>query len=212
MRTSDLIEALAADAATPPARLGRTFAFAFALAVAGAALVFAVKLGPRPDFVDALGTVRFPFKFVVTGAFGAAAALLALRLARPGASVRSGVLALGLAVAVLGAGVLAELAVTPEATWAARLVGHNWLVCLINVPVLSAIPLSALLIALRRGAPASPSLAGAVAGVVAGAIGATFYAAQCPDDSPLFVAVWYTLAIAIVATVGAVVGSRLLRW
>ncbi|GBD47732.1 NrsF family protein [Methylopila sp. Yamaguchi] len=212
MRTSDLIAAMAADAGTPPARLGRTFALALALAVVGAALVFAVKLGPRPDVVDALGTVRFPFKFAVTGAFAAAAALLALRLARPGASPRGGALAFLAAVALLGAGVLAELSATPGATWAPRLVGHNWLVCLINVPVLSAIPLAALLIALRRGAPASPRLAGAVAGVLAGAIGATFYAAHCPDDSPLFVAVWYTLAVAIVATAGAVAGSRLLRW
>ena len=35
---------------------------------------------------------------------------------------------------------------------------------------------------------------------------------RCPDDSPLFVAVWYLLAIAIVALTGRVIGARLLRW
>jgi hypothetical protein len=33
-----------------------------------------------------------------------------------------------------------------------------------------------------------------------------------PDDSPLFVAAWYTLAITFVSALGAVAGARLLRW
>ena len=44
-----------------------------------------------------------------------------------------------------------------------------------------------------------PSLAGAVAGLAAGGVAATLYAAHCTDDSPLFVATWYTLAIAALA-------------
>ena len=54
--------------------------------------------------------------------------------------------------------------------------------------------------------------AGAAAGFLAGAIGAALYATHCPDDSPLFVAAWYSLAIGFVAALGAVAGSRLLRW
>ncbi|HUI21148.1 MAG TPA: NrsF family protein, partial [Methylocella sp.] len=57
-----------------------------------------------------------------------------------------------------------------------------------------------------------PALAGAAAGLLAGAIGAAFYATHCPDDSPLFVATWYTLAIAFVTAIGAIAGARLLRW
>ena len=41
---------------------------------------------------------------------------------------------------------------------------------------------------------------------------ATLYAAHCTDDSPLFIAAWYSLAIAFVTVVGAVIGSRALRW
>jgi hypothetical protein len=48
--------------------------------------------------------------------------------------------------------------------------------------------------------------------LVAGGLGATIYAAYCIEDSPLFLATWYTLAIAIVSIVGAAVGSRALRW
>jgi hypothetical protein len=55
-------------------------------------------------------------------------------------------------------------------------------------------------------------LAGAVAGLAASGIAATFYASNCTDDSPLFVLLWYPLAIAIVTAVGYVAGGRLLRW
>jgi len=32
------------------------------------------------------------------------------------------------------------------------------------------------------------------------------------DDSPLFVAIWYTLAIGFMALVGLLVGQYVLRW
>jgi len=65
---------------------------------------------------------------------------------------------------------------------------------------------------LRFGAPSRPGLAGTVAGLLAGAIGAALYATHCPDDSPLFVATWYGLGLAIVTAAGAAIGTRLLRW
>ena len=65
---------------------------------------------------------------------------------------------------------------------------------------------------MRQGAPEKPGFAGAMAGIAASGIGATFYAANCTDDSPLFVALWYPMAIAIVAAIGYVAGRRLLRW
>ncbi|OYZ89891.1 MAG: hypothetical protein B7Y01_03290, partial [Xanthobacter sp. 17-67-6] len=37
-------------------------------------------------------------------------------------------------------------------------------------------------------------------------------ASHCPDDSPLFVAVWYCSAIAIVVGAGYLMGARVLRW
>jgi hypothetical protein len=65
---------------------------------------------------------------------------------------------------------------------------------------------------LRRGAATRPMLTGAVAGLIAGGIAATFYASHCVDDSPLFVATWYVIAIAFVALVGAIAGRWVLRW
>jgi hypothetical protein len=65
---------------------------------------------------------------------------------------------------------------------------------------------------LRHGAPSRPTLAGAVAGLAAGGLAATFYAAHCTDDSPLFVATWYTIAIAVLTLLGALGASRIARW
>ena len=38
------------------------------------------------------------------------------------------------------------------------------------------------------------------------------YAMYCPTDSVAFVTTWYALAIAVCAALGALLGSRLLRW
>ena len=43
-------------------------------------------------------------------------------------------------------------------------------------------------------------------------LAAAIYAWHCPDDSPLFVATWYTIAISMVTAVGFLLGRRLLRW
>jgi hypothetical protein len=77
---------------------------------------------------------------------------------------------------------------------------------------LSAPILLAALIALRHGASTRPAFTGAVAGLLAGGLGAAVYASYCPEDSALFLATWYSLAIAIVAIAGAAIGSRALRW
>ena len=50
------------------------------------------------------------------------------------------------------------------------------------------------------------------AGLAAAGVGAALYAANCTDDSPLFVGIWYPLAVAIVAASGAAIGRRWLAW
>ena len=93
-----------------------------------------------------------------------------------------------------------------------HLVGHNARHCLTLIPLLSFGPLACLLAALHKGAPSSPGLAGAVAGLAASGIAATFYAANCTDDSALFVMTWYPIATLIVTIGGYLVGRNLLRW
>jgi hypothetical protein len=212
MKTDQLIAALAVDGARPSVAQRRVGAIAVGAALVLALLSFAVALGPRPDFAVAAGTVRFLFKFAVTIALAVPALGLTLALARPNRAVRGWIRALWIAPALLVLAVAAELAVAPADGWTTRLVGQNALVCLTIVPLLSAMPLAILLIALRHGAPDRAGRAGAAAGLGAAGIAAALYAANCNDDSPLFVAAWYPLAIALVAGTGAAIGRRFLRW
>lgn len=213
MQTDQLIKVLAADGGAVRVDVLRRLAAAVGIGFALSALVFIVVLGPRPDIGRALSQdPRFALKFLVTLALAVAAAGLALRLLRPGAASGWWRIALMLGPALLAAGVLYELVTIDPAIWRSRLVGRNAMVCLVAVPVLAAPILIALMLAMRAGAPTRPALAGAIAGLVAAGLAAALYAAHCVDDSPLFVMTWYGIAIATVVAVGALAGTRLLRW
>lgn len=211
MKTDDFINALSEDAPVS-ASLGRAFALATILGVAVSAGLFLAAIRPRPDIGAAAETMRFLFKFVVTISLAVSAGGLVLRLVRPG--VRPGLwgLALAVAPALLIAAVVLELMVMPSSSWGTRWIGVNARYCLSLIPLLALGPLACLLYALRLGAPKHPGRAGAVAGLLASGIAATFYASHCVDDSPLFVATWYPLATAIVTVAGYFAGRRLLRW
>ena len=212
MQTDDLVHALAADHGTRSAAPGPVLALALVAGLAVAAALFALMLGPRPDIAAALVTPRFLIKFVETGALAATAIVLALRVMRPGAPTAGATAALVAGPAILVLAVVAELTLVPADAWATRLVGSNSRICLTFIPVLSMPLLVAALFAMHHGAPTRPRLAGAVAGLVAGGLAATLYAAHCTDDSPLFVATWYTIAIAVVVLAGGLAGPRALRW
>lgn len=212
MKTDDLITALATDAGSVSRPIGRTLMLALAGGAIGAAILFALALGMRPDVATAIGSTRFVFKFVVTLSLLVAAFGLAWNLARPGAIPKGWLMALAAVPLLLIAGSVAEMLTVPAAEWGKRLTGHNSFMCVVLIPMLSAIPFAAVLLALRQGAPSNPTLAGAVAGLVAAGIGATLYATHCPDDSPFFVATWYVIAAGLMAMLGAAIGERFLRW
>jgi hypothetical protein len=212
MRTDELIRALAADTASRTLPPRRALCYALVPSTAVAAALFLATLGLRPQILGVLGEPRFAFKVAIACLLAASAYGLALRIVRPGADLRPAALVVAGVPVLLAAADLAELAVMPAADWGRRLVGSNALVCMVSIPALAAAPLLAVLLALRHGAPDNPTLAGASAGLLAGAIGATLYATHCPDDSPFFVSTWYTLAIGLVVVIGAWCGSRCLRW
>ena len=211
MKTDDLIAMLAKDAG--PIRPFRSvLALSFGAAVVAAAILFFAAIGVRPDFQEAMQSGRFLFKFVVTAALASTALCSVFRLSRPGLARSYPGLLMMLAPALLLGAVAVELTRLPEAQWLPSLIGENAMFCLTLIPLLSAGPLACMLAGLRQGAPSEPGLAGALAGLVASGIGATFYAANCTDDSPLFVLAWYPIAASIVTGAGFLIGRRLLRW
>jgi hypothetical protein len=211
MKTEHLVEALVADRAAGRKPISVALGLALALGGMVSLVLFLVDLGVRADIEPALATWRFDFKVgMVLAALGLAFGLC-LECARPdpsGRPMRRLLPLAGLAIVAIAA----ELVSVPKATWGTRLVGTNSLVCLSAIPLLSIAPLAAALAILRRGAPASPALAGAAAGLLAAAAGATLYAFHCFDDSPLFVVTWYSLAAFPVVLAGALAGRRILRW
>lgn len=211
MKTDDLIRGLAADA-RPTRGLGVGLALALAAGLAGALVLFALVLAPRHGMPALLAEPRILLKFAVTLSLAVAAGWTALRLVRPGSKAAGPARLLALPAALLALGVAAEMVATPEADWMPGLVGHYAVYCVMLVPVMSAPVLGAVLLALRRGAPSRPALAGAVAGLMAGGLGAALYAFHCIDDSPLFMLTWYGIAIGIVTAAGAVIGRRVLAW
>lgn len=210
MKTDQLVDALVADggAASPIARL---LLLALAAGVALSLVVFFLTLGIRPDIGPALETWRFDLK-IVTALLGLVLAFGVCRdCARPDMPPHPLRRLLPL-LALIVLAVAVELVLVPEAGWRQRLIGSNSLICLPMVPILSLGPLAVVLWMLRRAAPASPVLAGAAAGFMAALSGATLYAFHCFDDSPLFVATWYSLAVLGMTAVGAWLGPKLLRW
>jgi hypothetical protein len=185
---------------------------AAALAIALAAALFFAMLGPRPDIAAAAETPRFLFKFVVMITLTVSAFGLARALSRPGEGWRKAMPYLAAAPALMAMAVIAEVVVLPPDTWWGKLVGTNSIACLTYISLIGIGPLAIFLPALRHGAPTRPAFAGAVAGLVAGGIAASFYAAQCTNDSPLFVATWYTIAIAGLALIGAATADRFAHW
>jgi hypothetical protein len=212
MKTDDLIGALSADATLRGPRLVEVWSVALLAAAAIAAAVFLVTIGPREDIAIAATTGRFLFKFVVTIALTAAALFILDRIARPGAGTRWQWLALLVPPALLAGAIGVELSIQPPEQWSMLTTGKNSLVCLTYIPLIGLGPLAVFIAALRRGAPTRPILAGVIAGLVAGGVAATFYAAHCTDDSPLFVATWYTLAIAMLGVLGGILGRIFARW
>lgn len=210
MKTDDLIELLVKD--LDPWRFRSILAGAVAGGIIIAAILFFVGIGFRPDISEAVRSYRFLFKFVVTASLAVTAIWVTLSVGRPGFGLAQRGLALAIAPALLAGAAVVELLVLPESQWMSHLVGHNARHCLTLIPLLSIGPLACLMAALREGAPSSPGLAGAVAGFAASGIAATFYAANCTDDSALFVITWYPIATLIVTTAGYLIGRKLLRW
>lgn len=211
METETLLKALAADTMIPwkPEKSIRVALIAGNI-IAG--IAFFAGIGFRPDILFAMGTSRFLVKFAVTLPLVFAATAAMLRAAQPGTSFGVRGWALAISPLVLVFAVLIEIVTIPPPFWGSRMVGTHALNCLTLIPLLSIGPLACFLLALREGAPTRPGLAGAIAGLAASGIAATFYATNCTDDSPLFVVIWYPLAVGFVTLIGYLSGRQFLRW
>ncbi|MCA6111610.1 NrsF family protein [Bradyrhizobium cenepequi] len=209
-RTDDLIRSLASAAGRPrsSASLQAVLAITGAASLACAlVLVFSV-IGIRQDFADMAVRLPFAFKLAYTVALVVGSSVVALYAATPGASATALYTILP-AVILLALGVIFDPTASPimgrTNTAVALCVGS---ILFLSLPAM----ILTFLVVMRRGAPTQPLFAGAVIGVLAASVGALAYTVACKNDGMAFVAIWYAVACAIMAAIGAVAGHRVLRW
>jgi hypothetical protein len=211
METDQLIRTLAADSAHRARPVGLVLTLALLAAAPVSLALFFAMLGLRPDVMTAMHNPFFDLKFAVTLALAISAIAISLHLSRPEASLKGWAWLLLVPAGFLAAGIGSEMMMPQRLPMMTRLVGSNSRVCMMAIPLLSLPLLAAALVGLRHGAPARPAVAGAIAGLLSAGLAATLYASHCTDDSPLFVATWYTIATALVTAIGALAGSKVLR-
>lgn len=213
METDQLIRTLAADNAHRARPVGFALALALLVAAPVSIAIFVTELGVRPDVMTAMRNPFFDLKFAVTLALAISAIAISLHLSRPEASLRGWAWLLLIPIGLLVAGIGGEMMMMPQRPpMMTRLIGRNFLVCMTTIPLMALPLLAAALVGLRHGAPTRPAVTGAIAGLLSAGLAATLYASHCSDDSPLFVATWYTIAAALVAAIGALAGSKVLRF
>jgi hypothetical protein len=212
METDRLIQTLALDSGHRSRPVGLLLAMALLAALPVSMAIFFATLGFRPDVMSAMHNPFFDLKFVVTLTLAMAGIAVSLHLSRPEAMLGGSIWLLLLPAAILLGAIGGEMMLPQRLPMTTRWIGHNSRVCMMAIPLLSLPMLAGALIGLRHGAPARPALAGAIAGMLSAGLGATLYASHCTDDSPLFVATWYSIATALVAGIGALAGSRMLRF
>lgn len=213
MKTDDLISAIAADAGAVERPVSSTLPVAVLAATSVMVVVFFLMLGVRQDFASVLtGSWQFLFKFVLTIGVLVPSYFLVNELARPEANPQALKRLLWIVPAMMVGAVYYELHALPSDLWGTYAIGSMAWQCVYLIPTLSLLPLSVILYALRQGAPANPAVAGAFGGLLAASIGATLYACHCVNDSPLFIGAWYPIGTGIVVALGALIGSRVLKW
>ena len=213
MKTDDLISLLATGATPVAANAAvRRFAVALSCGFPVAVLLMAAAFGVRADLSQATGRWIFWLKLAFAGGLALAGLIATERLARPGVRLSTVWVALVAPVLVLWMVAATALLAAAPAQRADLSLGDTWKTCAFNIALISLPLFAATLWAMKGLAPTRPVLAGASAGLLAGALGTLVYALHCPESGAPFVAIWYVLGIAMPTLTGALLGPRVLRW
>lgn len=213
MKTDDLIAMLASGAgAVEPNAAARRYGTALGWGAFGATLAMAIMLGVRQDINEAAQQPMFWIKLAFPASLAVGSVVAASRLSRPGAQL--GWVPAALAAPVLAMWLLAIFALADAAPPEREdlILGVSWSSCPFNIAILSLPVFVAAMWAMKGLAPTRLVLAGAAAGLLAGAIGALVYALYCIEMAAPFLGIWYVAGMLIPAAVGALVGPLVLRW
>jgi hypothetical protein len=214
MKTDQLIKMLATEprGLTPVLPWSR-LAFGLIAGLAASALLMVLWLGVNEDLIEDMSVPMFWVKVSFGLALAATTFAVVKRLARPGVrlSTPAELFARVIVLALWIFGFVFWLN-TPSLERPEVVMGQSWSQCPYNIAALSLPIFVATFWALRHFAPTQLMRAGGIAGVFSGAAAAFIYALHCTEYSPTFVALWYSLGIAIPGVIGMVLGRWLLRW
>ena len=212
MKTDDLIAMLArGEDAAPPARRAAV-PLALAAGVLASIALMQVTLRTLPQLEHAIAWPAFWLKVGFVLAMTVAAWHAASALARPGAPTAALPRWLAAPLLLLWLTAAVMLAQAAPDQRAALIWGSTWRACPALIAMLSAPLLAASLWTMRQMAPTRLRLAGAAAGLAAGAAGALVYCLHCPEMSPAFVGTWYVVGMLVPTAIGALLGPKVLAW
>ena len=185
METDDLIFQLSRDLA--PVRRGavtRLLGVGLLLGLVVAAVILRVTLNFRPNLPAAVVGSAFWIKFSYTFALAALGWWIVERQSRAGADVRKPFWLLVIPVTVLA--VIATLQLlAPGANRHDLMMGQTASICSSLILLLALPMFVGIFWAMRKLAPTRLTLAGAGAGILSGAAGATLYGFHCPETAGL---------------------------
>lgn len=213
MKTRDLVTRLASDISpvernAAPRLLNR----ALMLGLAGSTVLLVALYGVRSDMPQLILTTMFWVRLVFPLAIIAAAMKLAERLGRPGAPLKFAWFAVALPIVTMLLAAGSILMATPPGYRLQLMLGTTWRTTTASVVMLSFPSLTAMMHAMKQLKPTRLALAGAGAGLLAGAQGLLVYSLYCSEMAVPFWGVWYVLAIAITTAIGAAIAPHCLRW
>jgi hypothetical protein len=213
MHTDDLVSKLAARA-TPldPRYAAKRFGRALLAGLSASSILLVALFGVRSDMPQLIATPQFWLKLAFPLAVVAASVQLATRLARPGARTTLAWITAAAPLAVMWTVAALIAWATPASLRLDLMLGPASRVGTLNIVLLSVPGFIASIWAMRGLAPTRLVLAGAGAGLLAGAQSVLVYTLYVLDIATPFWSVWYVMGMAMPTLAGALLGPVLLRW
>ncbi len=213
MNTDELIKKLSSDASVvSPRALEKRMLLGGVSGVFVSAAIVILWLGFRSDLETAAISSAFLIKMTYTAALAACAVAASVHLMRPDAKPAVWFALPVIPFALLGLLAMTEFAGAPREAWASIALGQSVSACIVRISIISVPVFLGLLLAARRLAPTRLRAAGAAIGFASGSLAAGLYALHCIESSASFIFLWYSLAIALAAAIGAIVAPLFLRW
>jgi len=213
MQNNTLIESLVKDC--QPALLLRPWRVTAALVVIVLMLniLCVVVLGARDDLIGMLVTPQLALRNIILLWSGTVTAHAAISMAYPQNHLCRYRLLWPLLLSAIGP--IAALAIVVSSAKTeifARLYPLHAVQC-VGVTLLAATLVSGVLAYwLRSGAPTHLNLASWLCGISGGAFGALAYSWHCPHEDPLYIGLWYAVAVAIAAILTRLWVKPFIRW